>query len=138
MNEDCLDSRWSGCPFSLVKVEAIIATQKAIFDARGLGINQYEAGFGSDIVAFFGGPNYSLYAEFFPIGAYSEGCADIQMAMSQNFITNGGTFPAKYVDYSPWTRFGAFGALQFVGDSNPVAEAVCNFNDKIWSGRLGR
>ena len=136
MNEDNTDSRWSGYPFSLSKIEVFIAAQKALFDARGLGTTQYEGGFATDITAFIGSPDFNLYNEFFPIGAYSGGNADIHYAMCINFEASGGTFPSKYVDFSPATRFGAFGGQQFVGNPNPVWEAVCKFNDKIWCGRL--
>lgn len=135
-NEDTLDARWTGQPFSLDKAQAFMAAQKAIFDSNGLGTTQYEGGFAADYDAWNGNPNFALVNEFFPRGVYCPENAAIHTAMYTGFVATGAEFPAKFVDVAPPTRFGCFGAAQWIGNGNPVWEATCDFNDKLWSGRL--
>lgn len=136
LNEDALDGRWTGQPFCLTKAEAFMAAQKTIFNANGLGSTQYEGGCGSDIVGWVGNPNYNLILEFFPQGIFCPECASVHTTMYNDYVATGGTFPAKFVDVAPATRFGAFGAAQWVGNNSVIWEATCAFNDKIWCGRL--
>lgn len=136
LNEDVYDSRWTGQPFSLTKAQAFIATQKIIFNANNLGITQYEGGVGYDVDGWSNDPNFNLVIEFFPPGIFCPECAGIHTTMYNDFVTSGGTFPAKFVDVAPATKFGAFGAAQWVGDDSIIWEVTCAFNDKIWCGRL--
>lgn len=136
INEDSLDGRWTGCPFSLVRTEAFISTQRALLASSGLGTTQYEGGVHWDLTELVSDPQYPLFLEFFPQGTYCDESAAVHRAMYDNSIVAGDTFPSKFVDSAPWTRFGAFGAQNFTGEGGAVWETSCAFNDKIWCGRL--
>lgn len=126
--EDNIDSRHSGYPFSVDKLEPFHLAHKAIANANGLGLVQYEGSHASDVTAFTGDPDYAEVFEFFAQGAYSEECADVHTYMFETYTALGGVYPSKFVDCTPPIRTGAFGGQRFTGDSNPVWDAVIAFN----------
>ena len=137
INEDSLDGRWTGCPFSLDRVETVYyPPQKAIFDANDLSYTQYEGSLNWDLAALVSDPEYALFLEFFPEGTYCQESADLHTAMYENFLAIGGEFPSKFVDSAPWSRHGAFGCQNFTGEGGAQWESSCAFNDKLWCGRL--
>ena len=51
-------------------------------------------------------------------------------AMFNQFIELGGKYPSKFVEARPVVYYGAWGGLRYLGDSNPVWDAVVKFNGR--------
>ena len=138
VNEDLLDGRYSGIQFSITNSETILwVPNKTLADANGLGLIQYEGGNSNALADGGRSANAQWRAAFPNIVLNSDDGANYKEMMDR-FIAMGGRFPAKFTEANTTNVFGAFGALPYPGAWNQVWNAVCDFNDKLWSGRLGR
>jgi hypothetical protein len=132
VNEDCTDSRHTGIPYSLEKLAVFWLAQKIIADAHGLGLIQYEGGNGNS-PEFFGNltaAERARFIEFYKHCNHTFEDADNYTAMFKKFLAIGGKYPSKFVDMGPVSRHGAWGGLRYLGDSNPVWDAVVTFNGR--------
>jgi hypothetical protein len=130
VNEDVADGRYTHIPGSLDKIIGFWRAQKAIAGANGLGFIQYEGG-NSNVPQFFGSLTMAEQARFMEF--YRESCHTAEDArnytsMFNAFVAIGGKYPAKFVEAGAVTRYGNWGALRYLGDSNPVWDAVVAFN----------
>ena len=130
VNEDCADGRHTGNSLAVDKLVPFWRSQKAIADANGLELIQYEGGNHND-PKFYSTltPNQGArFMEFYKQCCHTFEDAQNYIAMFSNFIAAGGKYPSKFVEMSPVTRYGNWGGLRYLGDSNPVWDAVVAFN----------
>ena len=130
VNEDVGDGRYTHVAYSVDKLPAFWRDQKAIADANGLGLIQYEGGNGN-VPVFLGeltDADQSRLIDFYKQCSHTPEDARNYLAMFSSFVAMGGKFPAKFVEAGPVTRYGNFGALRYPGDSNAVWDAVVAFN----------
>lgn len=104
--------------------------QKRIADSHGLGLIQYEGGNHND-PKFWASLTAEEVARF--MGFYKNCNHTVEDAanyteMFSSFEKMGGKYPAKFVEMSAVSRYGAWGGLRYLGDSNPVWDAVVAFN----------
>jgi hypothetical protein len=104
------------------------AAQKTLFDAVSLPMIQYEGGNAGDIVELAGQADIATFFEWFQAAAHNAGDAANFTAMF-DLWEEYGTYPAKFTDVCLPTRFGVFGGLRYVGDSNAVWDATVEYND---------
>ncbi len=136
VNEDLYDGRYSGCRFSIVNSDTILwVPNKAAADENGLGLIQYEGG-GSNALADGGHTADSTWREFFPQSTQTAEDGVNYTKMFTRWLALGGKYPAKFTEANPVNIFGAFGALRYPGDSNPVWDAVVGFNRRRFGIRL--
>jgi hypothetical protein len=106
--------------------------QKIIADAEGLTLIQYEGG--NETRAGFSAAlaleERARYLEFYKRCNHTFEEAANYAAMFNRFIEAGGQYPAKYVEAGPVGYYGAWGGLRYLGDSNPVWDAVVRFNGR--------
>lgn len=111
--------------------DQIWPAQKAIADAYGLDLRQYEGGLhyvGDIFLTGYGGnPQFTDY--LIHIG-HSKETAEVYAAMYSAFFQIGGHYPAKFVEAAPSSPFGTWGGMRFIpGDEgNPVWVATRNAN----------
>jgi hypothetical protein len=132
INEDLRDGRHAGAGgFSLVDVEAYWLKQKAIADAHGLGLIQYEGGNHAILGQHL--HQDARYLEFYARCNHTAEDSANYTEMFRRFVAIGGRYPCKFVDFSPAGRFGAWGGLRWMSgtamDKNPVWDAVVAFNN---------
>jgi hypothetical protein len=48
--------------------------------------------------------------------------------MFKSFVAMGGKYPSKFVEAGAVSRYGAWGGLRHLGDSNPVWDVLVTFN----------
>src|SRR5262249_18721337 len=126
------DARHTGMPFSVDRLPAFWQAQKKIADANGLELIQYEGG-NSNEAQFspaLEAEERARFMEFYKRCNHTPEDADNHERMFTKFIEMGGRYPAKFVEAAPVTYFGAFGALRYLGDDNPVWDAVVKFNGR--------
>jgi hypothetical protein len=130
VNEDAADGRYTHIRTSLDKVVEFWRAQKALADANGLGLIQYEGG--NNNVPFFVGAldpaAQAHFLEFYVNCSHTIEDARNYTSMFTSFAEMGGRYPSKFVETGAVTRFGNWGALRYLGDSNPVWDAVVTFN----------
>jgi len=113
--------------------ETFWPAQKAIADAHGLDLRQYEGGsqyVGDLFLAGYGGnPQFTEY--LVNIGNTEE-TAEVYAAMYAAFFQVGGHYPAKFVEATSPGPFGTWGGMRFIpGDeSNPVWVATLAANGR--------
>jgi len=129
VNEDVADGRHTGMRYSVDKIVAFWKAQKAVADANGLGLIQYEGGNHNNLQGT-GMATDAQYLEFYPKCNHTPEDAANYTAMFNNFIALGGQYPSKFVEGGPVTRFGAWGGFRYLGDNNPVWDAVVDFNKR--------
>ncbi len=129
VNEDIIDGRHSNMPGSLDKVFGWWRDQKAIADANGLGLIQYEGG-NHNILTSRTLAEDPLYREFWLSTQFTPEDAANYMRMFEGFLSLGGHHPAKFVEMGVPTRYGAWGGLRYMRDKNPVWDAVVSFNQR--------
>ena len=106
--------------------------QKAIADANGLELTQYEGGLhfvGDAYLSGFGGqPEFNEY--LFALG-YSVQIGAVYAAMYEAFFKAGGRYPSKFVEGGFSSQFGTWAGLRFIpGDEgNPVWIATRRANE---------
>ena len=133
INEDLYDGRHTGTIFSIVNSQEILwEPNKAVADANGLGFIQYEAG-NSNALADGGFSNDAQRREYFPEGVHTAADAANYTRMFTAWHALGGKYPAKFTEANPDTINGSFGGLRHPGDSNPVWDAVVEFNAGVVS-----
>lgn len=132
VNEDLADARHTGMPFSVDQLPAFWQAQKTIADANGLGLIQYEGGNGNnaEFSPALEREERARFIEFYKQCNHTPEDAANHIAMFDKFIEVGGKYPSKFVDAAPVTYFGAWGALRYLGDNNPVCDAVVMFNGR--------
>ena len=136
VNEDLYDGRYSGCVFSIVHSDEILwVPNKAAADENGLGLIQYEAG-NSNALTDGNHTADSTWREFFPESTQTAEDGANYTKMFTRWLALGGKYPAKFTEANPVNIFGAFGALRYPGDSNPVWDAVIGFNKRRFGIRL--
>jgi hypothetical protein len=132
VNEDIADGRYTHLRFSIDKLVGFWRDQKAIADANGLGFIQYEGGNGN-VPEFLGElteAERQRLLDFYKHSCHTTEDASNYTSMFNAFVAVGGKYPAKFVEGGPVTRFGNWGALRYLGDSNPVWDAVVAFNKR--------
>ncbi len=136
INADLYDANETGITFSVTGLQAFWDAHKAIADANGLGFIQYEAG-NSNALADGGLSADAEWREFFPEGTQTTEDAANYTAMFEAFEAIGGTYPSKFTEANPVNIFGSFGALRYPGDSNPVWDAVVEYNGGNVEAEIG-
>jgi hypothetical protein len=132
VNEDCTDGRHTEAPYCLSKIPAFWAAQKKVADANGLGLIQYEGGNHND-PRFFDAlttEERERFMEFYRRCNHTPEDAANYTAMFNSFVAMGGKYPSKFVEAGPVSRYGAWGGLRYLGDSNSVWDAVVAFNQR--------
>jgi hypothetical protein len=107
---------------------AVWAAQKAAFDAVGLSLIQYEGGQVADLTDLTGQADYADFLEWFKATTKTAADAETQIALYELWEAYG-TYPSKFVDIVPVSRFGAFGALDSNDDETAVYDAIVDYND---------
>ncbi len=132
VNEDIADARHTGVAYSVNKLPAFWRAQKAIADANGLGLIQYEGGNGNNaqFSPALKGEERARFMEFYRQCNHTSEDAANYTAMFNGFVQLGGKFPSKFVEARPVVYYGAWGGLRYLGDSNPVWDAVVKFNGR--------
>ena len=130
VNEDCSDGRHTGTPYSLRKITSYWAAQKKLADANGLGFIQYEGGNHNDPRFFdtLTSNERERFIEFYRRCNHTSEDAANYAAMFNSFVAMGGKYPSKFVEAGAVSRYGAWGGLRHLADSNPVWDAVVAFN----------
>jgi hypothetical protein len=108
------------------------ASQKTIADAHGLTLIQYEGGNGNK-PGFFSVLTKAervRFMEFYKHCNHTPEDAQNYTAIFNEFIAFGGKYPAKFVEMGAVGRYGAWGGLRYLGDKNPVWDAVVKFNGR--------
>jgi len=103
-------------------------------DKRGLTLVHYEANdademFASGLWAACNASEQTRLMEFYKETTHSELSAR-NYEWSFNEWEKFGTWHAKFIDLAPVTQFGNWGGQRFLGDSNPVWDAVIKYNRK--------
>ena len=132
VNEDCADGRHTGMAFAVDKLPAFWRAQKAIADANGLALIQYEGG-NHNNPQFFGkltAAEQTRFMEFYKQCNHTPEDAENYTTMFKSFIALGGRYPSKFVEMTPVSRYGSWGGLRYLGDKNPVWDAVVAFNGR--------
>jgi hypothetical protein len=133
VNEDLADGRHTGNAYSVDNIKAFWRAQKTIANANGLGFIQYEGGNGN-VLGFFGGlppVEQARFMEFYRHSCHTAEDARNYTSMFDAFVAIGAKYPAKFVEAGDVSRYGNWGALRYLGDSNPVWDAVVAFNARI-------
>jgi hypothetical protein len=130
VNEDIADARHTGTPYSVNKLPAFWQAQKEIADANGLGLIQYEGGNGNraEFSPVLELKERARFMEFYKHCNHTTEDAANYSAMFNRFIELGGKYPSKFVEARPVVYWGAWGGLRYLGDKNPVWNAVVKFN----------
>lgn len=104
--------------------------QKRIADAQGLGLIQYEGGNHNDpkFSASLSAEELARFMSFYKNSNHTVEDAANYTEMFTSFEKMGGKYPAKFVELGAVSRYGAWGGLRHLGDSNPVWDAVVAFN----------
>ena len=133
VNEDIADARHTGMAYSVNKLPAFWQAQKTIADANGLGLIQYEGGNGNnaEFSPALEAEERARFMEFYKQCNHTPEDAANYTAMFNRFIELGGKYPSKFVEARPVVYFGAWGGLRYLGDSNPVWDAVVKFNRRV-------
>lgn len=125
-NQEMTDGSLAGNTFAVTKLPAFWQAHKDLIDTLGLKLIQYEGGYAIAFTAF---ANDAQVKEFVPKSTHTALAAETFRLEWQEFLDMGGVYPAKYVDATPVSQFGAYGGLRWIGDSNPVWDAAVEFND---------
>jgi hypothetical protein len=133
VNEDIADARHTGMPYSVKKLPGFWRAHKKIADANGLGLIQYEGGNGNEaqFSPALEAEERTRFTEFYKKCNHTPEDAINYIAMFNRFIELGGKYPSKYVEARPVVYYGAWGGLRYLGDSNPVWDAVVKFNRHV-------
>jgi len=116
-------------PLSVDKLVGYWQAQKAIADVNDLGLIQYEAENHND-PPFFSGltvAERARFMEFYKQCNHTNQDAKNCSEMFNNFIAVGGKYPSKFVEIG---AVSAWGGLRYLGDRNPVWDAVVAFNGR--------
>jgi hypothetical protein len=105
--------------------------QKAVADAHGLDLRQYEGGLhyvGDTYLAGYGGN--PQFTEFLVNIGHTKETAEIYSAMYAAFFQVGGNYPAKFVEAGQTSQYGTWAGMRFIpGDEiNPVWTATRDAN----------
>ena len=100
VNEDIPTLATPACAYSVDKIVTLWKAQKAIADANGLGLIQYEGG-NHNILQGTGMATDTQYLEFYPKCNHTPEDAANYTAMFNNFIALGGKYPSKFVEGGP-------------------------------------
>ncbi len=132
VNEDCADGRHSGMPYSVSNIGAYWVAQKKLADANRLNLIQYEGGNHNDPNFFdaLSAGEQVRFMEFYRRCNHTPEDAENYTAMFNRFFAIGGKYPSKFVEAGAVSRYGAWGGLRHIGDSNPVWDAVIAFNGR--------
>src|SRR5262249_42764503 len=132
VNEDCSDGRHTGEPTSVDKVVGFWNAQKKVADANKLGLIQYEGGSHADPRLYDELPEAerARFMEFYKNCSHTPEDAKNYATMFAQFTAMGGKYPSKFVEGGPVTRWGNWGGLRHLKDSNPVWDAVVAFNGR--------
>jgi hypothetical protein len=133
VNEDIADARHTGMPYSVKKLWAFWQAQKAIADANHLGLIQYEGGNGNEAAfsPILEAKERTRFMEFYKHCNHTTEDAANYIVMFNRFVELGGKYPSKFVEARPIVYWGAWGGLRYLGDSNPVWDAVVKFNRRV-------
>jgi hypothetical protein len=133
VNEDLADARHTGMPYSINQLPSFWQAHKAIADVNGLGLIQYEGGNANEaeFSPALETEERARFMEFYKQCNHTLEDAANHERMFSKFIELGGKYPSKFVDAGPVTYFGAFGALRYLGDNNPVWDTVVKFNRHV-------
>jgi len=133
VNEDCRDARHSGNRFAIEKLESYWRAHKKFADTHGLGFIQYEGGNHSTLGQLYGSlteAERARFMNFYRACNHTIEDASNYTAMFERFTALGGTYPSKFVEAAPVSRYGAWGGLRHLNDNNPVWDAVVAFNKR--------
>jgi hypothetical protein len=132
VSEDCADGRHTGNSYSVDKLVAFWRAQRIIADANGLELIQYEGG-NHNNPGFFSKlseAERARFMEFYRNSSHTVEDAENYKTMFKNFVEIGGKYPSKFVEMGPVSRYGNWGGLRYLGDSNSVWDAVVAFNGR--------
>jgi hypothetical protein len=106
--------------------------QKALADANGLQLVQYEGGshfVGDAFLSGFSGN--TQFTEYLLGTGHTEATARVYRAMYDAFIEMGGSLPSKFTETGLDSKFGTWaGFLYLPGDPNPVWRETKLFNER--------
>jgi hypothetical protein len=120
------------CAASLEDMKGFWQQQKAVADAHGLGFIQYEGGNHNEprFAATLTQEELGRFMAFYKNCNHTAEDAMNYKAMFEAFTALGGKYPAKFVEMGPVSRYGAWGGLRHMRDSNPVWAEVVAFNQR--------
>ena len=132
VNEDIADARHTGMAEAVNKLTSYWQPQKIIADANGLGLIQYEGGNGNtaEFSPALAAEERARFMEFYKQCNHTPEDATNYTVMFNQFLELGGKYPSKFVEARPVVYYGAWGGLRYLGDSNPVWDAVVRFNGR--------
>jgi hypothetical protein len=132
VNEDIADARHTDVDYSVNKLSAFWQRQKAIADANGLGLIQYEGGNGNnaEFTPALEAEERARFMEFYKHCNHTSEDGANYTEMFNSFIELGGKYPSKFVEARPVVYYGAWGGLRYLRDSNAVWDAVVKFNGR--------
>jgi hypothetical protein len=132
VNDDIADAGYTGMAYSLDKLRTFWRAQKIIADANGLELVQYEGGNGNnaEFSPALENEERARFMQFYKMCNHTPEDAANYAEMFNSFIEIGGKYPSKFVEVRPVVYYGAWGGLRYLGDSNPVWDAVVKFNGR--------
>ena len=103
VNEDIADARHTDMDYSVNKLSALWQRQKAIADANGLGLIQYEGGNGNnaEFTPALEAEERARFMEFYKQCNHTSEDAANYTEMFNSFIEAGGKYPSKFVEARP-------------------------------------
>lgn len=114
----------SGSVQGLVDVE--FPYHAAVAKKYGLDLVMYEGG--THVVGIGDWVENEALTEFFSVLNYSEEMGVLYGQLLEGWRTAGGGLFSMFVDVAPPSKWGSWGALRFLGDSNPRWDAIRGFN----------
>jgi hypothetical protein len=124
------------CAKALEEVFGFWEQQKSVADAYGQRLIQYEGGNHNDPTFAYNltTEEFDRFIDFYRNCNHTPEDAANYKVMFNRFVEIGGEFPSKFVEMSPVGRYGAWGGLRYIGDSNPVWAEVVSFNQRTSCG----
>ena len=100
--------------------------QSAVASAHALDLVMYEGG--THVTGLGAQVNDDAQTAFFTAFNYSPEMAQLYTDLLAGWRDNGGTMFNAFVDVAPPTKWGSWGALRHLDDSNPRAAALMTYN----------
>lgn len=110
----------------LTTLQTLWAAHKSIADTYGMTLVQYEGGDSNQPQNEF--VTDPTFQEFYPYQTHTAENAAI-FTQSYQLFEAYGRYPSKFVEGGAVNIYGDFGGFRYIGDSNPVWDAVINYND---------
>ena len=117
-------------------VEEVLPLQAEIAEKHGLEMLMYEGG--THVVGIGGWVSNDELAKFFNYLNYTPEMGALYDQLLSGWVAAGGTLFNAFVDVSPPSQFGSWGAKRYLEDKNPRSVSLARFNSNVqawWEDR---